>query len=265
MIKKVAIVALGVAAAFMALSFTRMGSYCGTAKDRFCGWANKQVPVEFEIERLKREVGQLIPDMKRNRSIVAQETVSVENLRNEITNTRTNLENQRSAMLKLSKDLENGDTTYVSNGRVYTKAEVAAKLDRDLAAFKRVEAELKAKEQMLEAKEKALESAKGQLDAMMDQKRDLEVQIAQLEAELKNVRLLQTRSKFQLDDTRLADVKRSVQELQNRLRAERIETEMEGKFADTLGTPADQQPRPANAVAKEVRDYLEGPKVAEQK
>jgi len=264
MIKKVAIVALGVVAAMTALSFTRMGSYCGTAKDKLCGWANKQIPVELEIDRLRHEVGQLIPDMRKNRSVVAQEIVAVDNLRNDIATTRTNLENQRAGMLKLSKDLET-ETEFIYNGSKYSKAEVAAKLDRDLASFKRVETELKAKEKLLDAKQQALDTAKTQLDAMMDQKRDLEVQIAQLEAELKSVRLLQTRSKFQLDDSRLADVKRSVKELQDRLRAERIETEMEGKFADTVGTTADKQPRSVGDVAKEVRDYLDTPKVADKK
>ena len=67
---------------------------------------------------------------------------------------------------------------------------------------------------------------------MRDQKQDLEVQIAQLEADLKNVRLAQTRCKVQLDDSRLAEIKRSLADLRNRLKVEKTQAELEGEFAN---------------------------------
>jgi len=265
MMKKVAIVALGVAAAMTVLSFTRVGSYSGTCWSKICNNASRQVPLEFEIERLKHEVAQLVPDLKKNLSQVAQEIASVEKLRDEVTTIRANLDKQKAAMLKLTHDMDSGETSFVQNGREYTRAQVATKLERDLEAFKRAEAELVAKEKLLAAKEKSVDAAKAQLASIKDQKTELEIQIAQLEAELKDVRVTQTKTKFVLDDSRLSNIKRSLADLRSRVRAEQIQNDLEGQFGD-VGTPvADKPVRPAGDVSKTVREYLEGPKVADQK
>jgi len=266
MIKKVAIVALGIAAALTVLgTFTRVGSYSGTCWTKLCNKAAQQVPLELEIDRLKHEVAQLVPDLRKNLSSIAQEMAAVEKMRDEIATIRTNLDKQKTAMLKLSNDLDSGETHYIHNGRDYTRAQVAQKLERDLEAYKRAEAELAAKEKILAAKEKSLDAAKAQLATIKDQKTELEIQIAQLEAELKDVRVTQTKSKFALDDSRLSDIKRSLADLRSRVRAEQIVNDLEGQFGD-VGTPVVDKPvRPVGDVAKNVREYLEGPKVADQK
>ena len=42
--------------AFAVLTYTRVGSYAGTAWSKVKVTAQRQVPVEFEIDRLKHEV-----------------------------------------------------------------------------------------------------------------------------------------------------------------------------------------------------------------
>jgi hypothetical protein len=70
--------------------------------------ANKQVPVEFEIERIKGQVAKLVPDMKKNLGAIAEEMVAVENLREEIARTRVKLEDQKQNILTMTADLETG-------------------------------------------------------------------------------------------------------------------------------------------------------------
>lgn len=255
MVKKVAIVAVGVLAALFVLSNTKFGSYAGTAWGKIRTKAKQQVPVEFEIDRLRHEVAQLIPDMKKNRSVIAEEMVAIENLKEEIAATRTRLADHKAALLKLSKDVDSGETTFVYHGRAVRRERLAEKLARDLQSYKRAEVEVKTKEQVLEAKERALDAAKEQLAAMRDQKQDLEVQIAQLEAEVKNVRLAQTRCKFQVDDSRLAEIKRSLADLRNRLKVEKTQAELEGEFANDSVTV--EKPRPVSEITREVRAYFE--------
>ncbi len=257
MLKKAAIVAVGVGAALFVLSHTKFGSYAGTAWNKVRSSAKRQVPVEFEIDRLRHEVAQLIPDMKKNRSIIAEEMVAIENLKEEIAATRGKLTEQKAVLLKLSKDVESGETTFVYHGRAVSRERLAEKLARDLQSYKRAEVELKTKEQVLDAKERALDAAKEQLAAMREQKQDLEVQIAQLEAELKNVRLAQTRCKFQLDDSRLSEIKRSLADLRNRLKVEKTKAELEGEFANDSVAP-ENRARPVSEVAREAREYLQG-------
>jgi peptidoglycan hydrolase CwlO-like protein len=259
MCKKAVYVALGVVAVLAVLSYTKLGSYAGTAWGKIRHSASNQVPIEFEIDRLKNEVAQLIPDMKKNRSQVAEEMVAIDNLKEEIAATRTRLDEQKVVLMKLSKDVDSGETMFIYNGVTYKRERILEKLSRDFDSFKRAEAELASKQQLLEAKERALDAAKQQLAAMRDQKHDLEVQIAQLEAEVKTVRLAQTKCKFQVDDSRLAEIKKSLSELRTRLKAEKYASEMEGEFANDA-IPVTVKVRPAADVTREVREYLEGNK-----
>lgn len=257
MLRKAAFVALGVTAAFAVLSYTKVGSYAGTAWGKFRTSAKQQVPIEFEIDRLKHEVAQLIPDMKKNRRLVAEEMVAIDNLKEEIATSRTKLDEQKSVLLKLSKDLDGGETTFLIGGVSYKRDRILEKVSRDFDSLKRAESELTAKQQLLEAKERALDAAKEQLATMRDQKQELEVQIAQLEAEVKTVRLAQSRCKFQVDDSRLAEVKKSLHDLRSRLKAEKVAAELEGEFANDP-IPMGKQVRPASDVTREVRAYIEG-------
>lgn len=246
--------ALGLGA-FAVLSLTRVGSYAGTAWSKVKVTAQRQVPVEFEIERLRNEVGQLVPDMKKNRSMVAEEIVAIDNLRQEITFTRSNLDKQKSDLLRMARDVESGETQLVYGGRTYTVERIKDKLAKDLASFKRAETELKAREQMLDAKERSLDTAREQLATLMEQKQELEVAIAQLEAEAKTVKLAQTRSQFTFDDSRLSEIKRSLAELRTRLKVEITELELEGQYSsDPIKA---EKAKPAADVAREVREYLQ--------
>jgi chromosome segregation ATPase len=257
MCRKIGFVALAGMIALAVLTFTRAGSYSRTTWNKISTTVQNQIPVEFEIERLRQEVNQLVPDMKKNRSMVAEEMVAVENLREEIATSRANLDRQKADLMAIARDVENGESQVTYNSRTYSAERIKDKLARDLAGYKRSITELKAREQLLDAKERALDVAKEQLTAMLEQKRELEVHIAQLEAELKTVRLAQTKSQFALDDSRLSEIKRSIADLRNRLKVEITELELEGVYGSDP-TVRHEKTKPASDVAREVLQYFGG-------
>ena len=261
MLKKLGIAAVIVVAAFVALRTTKLGSYAGTAWSKIRAGANNQVPVEFELDRIRHEVAQLVPDMKKHLSVIAEEMVAIDNLREEISVTRDRLENQKAAVARMAQDLKNKELQKISyNGRDYSRTRISEKLTRDLASCKLCEAELKSKEQLLEAKERSLEAAREQVATIKEQKRHLEVQIAKLEADVKTVRLAQTKSKFQFDDSRLAEIKRSIADISNRLKVETRTLELEGQFANDPTVHVEQTAKPVTDVVREAEEYLNGDK-----
>jgi peptidoglycan hydrolase CwlO-like protein len=266
-IKKFVLAGALVVGLLAALSFTKLGSYTRTAWKQARETAGNQVPVEFEIERLKNEISQLMPDLKKNLSIVAEEMAAVERLEKDIQTTQTNMEKQKGTLLTMARDLETKETSFIYGPKVYSRDDVARKLTLDWKSYRICESELKTKEQVLEAKKRALAAAKEQLNSVKEQEQQLKLQIAELEAELKNVRLAQTKSRFSIDDSRLSEVKRSIEELRFRLDKERKEATLQAEFfgnqfAEGIDTPA---PRPVSEIAKEIREQLEGSKVVEQK
>jgi chromosome segregation ATPase len=263
MIKKLGWAAVALVGVVILLNNTKLGSFASTAWTKVRASANRQVPVEFEIDRIRNQIGQLMPDMKKNLTLIAEEMVAIDNLKKDIDDTRAKLDVKKQAILATTAELERG-TAFVSlsSGRSQSREKVQDILSKELASYKRCEAELKSREQLLEAKEKALDAARQQVAEMREQKRELEVQVAQLEAEVKTVRLAQTRCKVQLDDSRLAEIKNSLNELQNRLKIEKTAAELQGEFANDV-LPLEKAVRPTSAdVVKDVRNYFDNEKVA---
>jgi DNA repair exonuclease SbcCD ATPase subunit len=253
MFKKIGVAVVAVAAGLGLLSWAGLSSYTTTACSNIRSTFKKQVPPEFEIQRLRNEVAQLVPDMKKNIHAIAEEMVAIDNLKEEIATAKGNLRNQKDKLQAMTRELKSGVETIKYGSREYSANRVREMVERDFASYKRCEAELKSKEKLLEAKERALDAAREQLASVQSQKQELEVQIAQLEADLKTIRLAQTRSKVQVDDSRLARIKQTLAEIRNRLKVEQTASELEGQFGDPV--PVEKK-KPVSELTKEVESYL---------
>jgi DNA repair exonuclease SbcCD ATPase subunit len=258
MCKKIGIAVLAVVAGLFILNNTRLGSYGWTAWNKAKKTAKAQVPLEFELERVRQQVGQLVPDMKQNLTKIAEEIVAVENMREEIAVTKTNLNKQKDAVRAMTDELKSGNERIVFNHRTYNRSRIAEKLASDLKSCQRCEEELKVKEQMLDNREKALDSEREKLASMRQQKQELEVAISKLEADLKAVRLAQTKSKFAIDDSRLSQIKASLAEIQTRLRVEAVANDLHGEFANDPAVKPETKGKSTADVLKEAEAYLGG-------
>lgn len=261
MFKKIGIAAAVVGAGVFLTSAAGLWSYGSTLWSQARNGLKKQVPLEFEIERIRHEVAQLVPDMKKNFTIIAEEMVAVENLQKEITLLKGNLRQQKENVLTMTRDLETGNSTIVYDGRSYSSERVREKLARDFASYQTCEAELRSKEQLLEAKERSLDAAREQLASLKAQKQELEIQVAQLEAEVKTVRLAQTRNKVHVDDSQLARCKSALAEIRDRLNVEKKESELEAQFANDA-IPVEKKAKSTEELVKEIRSRLGEGKVA---
>jgi chromosome segregation ATPase len=270
MFRKIGIAAVLVGAGLFVMNRAGLGSYGATAFHKLRSACKSSVPIEFEIERLKYQIAELVPDMKRHLSSIAEEMVATQNLREDIQETHANLKRQKDAIVAMTKDLENGALTISYGGREYSASRIREKLGRDFRSYQRCEAEVKSKEKLLEAKDRALDAAREQLSTIRSQKQDLEVQVAQLEADLKSVRLAQSHSKFQIDDSSLARCKQTLAEIQSRLKVEQKTSELQGDFANDNAIPVEQREKSTAELTKEISAYFGGNanadnKVAERK
>jgi chromosome segregation ATPase len=229
MLKKAGVVMAGVIAALVALSVTtKFGSYTCTAWKQIRDEASKQVSIDFEIKRLKSEVGQLDPDINRNRTIVAEEIVAVEKLRGEVENGRKKLTQLKEQVGRVAKELKDGAATVVYDGQDLTASRARERLDRDVDNGQRFETALKSKERQLDARERMLATSKKKLQAMAEAKAELLAQIAQVEAEYQEILLQGTQSRVQFDDSRLADIKKGLDDLHDRVKVQKVKQDLEG-------------------------------------
>jgi len=263
MCKKIGIAALAVVAGLFILNNTRLGSYGWTAYSKAKKSVKAQVPLEFELERVRQQVALLMPDMKQNLSKVAEEIVSIENMKEEVVVIKTNLNKQKEKVRVMTDELKSGNERVSFEGRTCSRTRLAEKLAADLRSCQVCEDELNVKEQMLENRERALESERAKLASMRQQRQELEVRISKLEADLKAIRLAQTKSKFQIDDSRLSQIKQSLADIQQRLRVEQVENDLHGQFANdptSLEKPSSAKAKNPAEVIKEAESYLGGEK-----
>lgn len=246
----------GAAATLMALFFfgRDAASYVGTS----VGWVKdsvkNSVPVEFEIERARQMVKNLVPDIRKNMHLIAKEEVEVERLEKQICDNEGRLNKDKGEIMRLKADLTSGgQDVFQYAGRRYTADQVKTDLSNRFERFKTNEATLASLREMQGARRRSLEAARQKLEGMLAAKRQLEVDVEHLEARLKMVEAAQTTSDYNFDDSQLSRAKELVTDLRTRLQvAERL-VSAETSFHDEI--PLDV-PAPANIV-DEVTEYFE--------
>jgi hypothetical protein len=223
MIKK-AIVTAAAAALLSVLFFGRdAASYMYTSFGWMKDSVKSQVPIEFEIERARRMVKDLVPDIRKNMHVIAQEEVEIERLDKQITKTAGTMDREKAEIMKLKEDLATSKPVYQYAGRTYTAQLVKVDLANRFDRYKTHDATLASLRDIQSARRKSLDAARQKLDGMLEARRKLEVDVENLEAQFKMVEVAQTLSERNIDDSQLGRVKDLIADVRARLNvAERL-------------------------------------------
>lgn len=223
MIRK-ALFTVGGVALLTVLFFGRdAASYVSTS----CGWVKDSVkasvPIEFHIERARRMVKNLVPDIRRNMHVIAQEEVEVERLDKEIAKTEARMDREKTAIMKLKGDLATVQPVYHYAGRSYSRQRVKIDLANRFERYKTHDATLASLRDIMESRRTSLDAARAKLENMLAEKQKLEVAVENLEAKYRVIQVAQTTSEFNIDDSRLGRVKDLIAEIRSQLSvAERL-------------------------------------------
>jgi phage shock protein A len=263
MIKK-ALIAVGGASLVMVLFFGRdAASYVKTS----FGWVKdsvkSQVPVQFEIERARRMVKNLVPDIRKNMHVIAQEEVEIERLDKQIAQTTDKLDRDRAEIMKLKTDLATPQNVYQYSGRSYSIQQVKVDLANRFDRYKTGDATLASLRDIQAARRKSLDAARQKLEGMLAAKRQLEVDVENLEARFKVIEVAQTTSPFNIDDSELGRVKDLIAEVRTRLNvAERL-VNSQGDLESEIPVSGPVSDNIVDQVTEYFSTQAEGPKVAE--
>ena len=198
------------------------------------GWVTDSVkdsvPIEFEIDRARKMVANLVPDIRRSMHVIAKEEVEVERLEKQIGQSEGRMTKQKQQIVRLKGDLENEQDVYNYSGRRFTIKQVKHDLANRFERYKTHDATLNSLRDIHLARTRSLEAARQKLEGMLTAKRQLEVDVENLDARLKMVEVAQTASDLNVDDSRLGRAKDLITQLRTRLEvAERV-VNSEGMF-----------------------------------
>jgi hypothetical protein len=254
MLKKALFVGGG-AVLLAALFFGRDAvSYISTSVAHVHQSFKDSVPIEFELERARKMIKDLTPEIHQNMRLIAVEEAEVERLEKQLATSEAQLATAREQMMRMKGDLDRGDSHFVYVGHTYSRGQVTADLQRRFERFKTQDATVANLHKVLTARQRGLEAARDKLAGMEAAKRQLEVDVENLQARLKMVEVAQTTSEFNFDDSQLARTKDLINEIQTRIDVAEKLVNSEGAIYGEI--PLEEEEQQTNDVLQEMAEYF---------
>ena len=202
---------------------TSLGSYLTTSAGAVSEAVKESVPVEFELRRARDLLDEIIPEMQANIRLIAQEEVEIDSLQESIAESEGRLDEQSRHIAGLRAMLETQQVAYNVRGISYDRADIREELSHQLASTKEAQVVLASKEHILESRRKSLASAEEMLHRTRSTKALLEDRIESLAAQHRMVQAASVGSAIALDQSKLTQTKRLLDEIDKRLEvAERV-------------------------------------------
>ena len=221
-----------------------------------------EVPVEFEIERARTLVDQLVPDIRQCMHVIAEQQVDIEHLTTALTRKDAELSKQKDSILTLRGDLGSGKSIFTYASRKYSTNDVKRDLATRFERFKAAEEILAADRQILTAREQTLVSNRDKLDGLMQAKKELEVKLEQLQARLHTVRAAEAVSHLAIDDSNLSHARKLIEDLNKQLDVKQRVLDAEVKFIGLIPVEKAEPTAPAN-LAEQIDAYFSTDKAAD--
>jgi chromosome segregation ATPase len=260
MVKKTIIATAAILLAGVVLFGRNTISYIRTSLGYVHDSVQNSVPVGFEIDHARQMIQDLAPEVRKNMHVIAKEEVEVQRLEEQIANSESRLTKDKEQLMRLKTDLATGKDKYQYGGRSYTVVEVKTDLANRFERYKTNEATLTSLKQVRDARLKSLAADRQQLEGMLAAKRQLQVEVENLEARNQMVAAAQTTSNYQFDDSHLGRVKELVQNLKTRLEVSEKLVNAESQYQGEIPL---EKVNPQNIV-DQVGDYF-GEKKADAK
>jgi hypothetical protein len=181
------------------------------------------VPIEFELKRARDLLEEIIPEMRANVRLIAQEEVEVAALKVDITKNQESLKDEELRIAKLRDVLAEPKTQYCFAGREYPRSYVKEDLANRFERFKESEVILASKQKLLVSRENSLHAAMQMLEQTRSRKRMLQDKIESLASQHRLVKAASVGSGIQVDNSKLAQTEKLINEIKKRLDvAERV-------------------------------------------
>lgn len=260
MFKKVLVVAVIAAVGVFALRATKIGSHVRTGVAEVREWAESQIPPEAEIKRLRGEVKALEQDLLKAVDALATENVRVRDLRQKTAEYRAGVEQDQRLLVARATEIKKATETVSYGDEVLSVKAATRRLNADFATLESRQKSLEAMDANLAARERNRKALEDQLNTLKTQRQEMTAAVDRLEAELNILKVQQIESKYQTDDTRLAKIKDSIREMQ-----QKIDVQREALRLTPTVREKDAGAVPAGKSVDEILQKLNGGPKAEKK
>jgi chromosome segregation ATPase len=265
MCKKLGVTALVIVAALFVLHKLDLDSYLKLAWKRTKADVSNAIPPEVKLDRLRGEIANLRPEESKARTVIAGEMFEVKKLRNQVAETKGNLEKRETALKDLRSELDKGTAFVTLDNQKIPREKIEASIARQWESFKNAKEALKTQEDLLKSREEALDVAKAKLDAMQEKRKEMEAKVEKMDVELRKLRLAQTQHNVAIDESQLAKVTQLFDEIDKSIKTQQTELELQkGVDTDTVVEEALARKAKTDKAMKEMDDFFGSAKVTKK-
>lgn len=256
MIKKLAIFIGGGILVLSLLFGSRLVPYAKTSFHKVRQAAQDAIPISMQIDTARdqlKNVDREVRDMMMN---VAKEEVDVRTVKEKLASGQAELDRQHAQIMKLKDHLDSGDEVYTSRGgKHYSNDRVRDDLKSRFRVYQTSERTLADLAKTLELREQGLEAAKGRLEQTIAQRRELEIEIENLEARKQMVDVAKTANKLNFDGSELAETREMIQGIASQIEVEAQMLQLTPEFVGAI--PADDEAEEDSVdITQQVEEYF---------
>jgi len=252
MAKKLIIVALAVVSIAIVLKKTDLGSHVKHWWRSTKADMKEEVSLKWEIDRLRKDVEELSGEDASLVNLIAKEDVELKRLKNRLSEMEAAQKNQREVVRQRLTALQSVQQTN-PNKNTLTDERL---LDGAVGVAKRGDDAIASQKALIESRETRASALRQQREALYTTKQELLNKLADMEAQVVTLQVEQMRSDDPADKSRVARVKKSIEEVDTRIQVEKRKREVRAELAP----PEKQvsQPTPKKDVVQDALNYLDG-------
>jgi len=226
MCKKLCLAVGAVIVGLLVITFTGIGTLMQVKWHETRNWMDRQVPPETQLKQLQVEISKIDQDIQKNIKKVSAQEVEKDRLESNLAKLKDDQAALRAEITAMSKSLDSTETKVAYKGRNFSKSELAMRLESRVNDYDRNKTELKTREQLLAAKRQGLDLAHQRLREMKNQKEELRVLAAKLEARIEDVKLKQVDCPVSIDQSQVSKCRALAEKLDRQLAEEEKNSEL---------------------------------------
>jgi hypothetical protein len=175
------------------------------------------VPIEFELQRARDLIDDILPEIHANVRLIAEDEVEIAALENDLVRSSEQLATDRRLLGQLRSKLDTQTVSYEIGGRNYSRKQLAEQAGLKLARLKDAEMIQASKQRLLETRQKSLQAAMQMLDRARNRKAKLAQKVESLVAQHRLVKASAIGSRFHVDDSKLSKADQLLSDIQKRV------------------------------------------------
>ena len=146
-------------------------SYLRTSTGAVRESVREAVPIEFELQRARDLIDDILPEIHANVRLIAEDEVEIAALEKDLARSNEQLTIDRRLLSQLREKLNTQDVSYEIGDRDYSRKQLTQQASLKLARLKDAEMILASKQRLLETRQKSLQAAMQMLDRQFRRKR----------------------------------------------------------------------------------------------